>query len=233
MGCVGLALLAHAAGLLLMPSLFILLLMQGNESKRLHERIKRILQARIIVPFTLLIILPYAMAMSPFILRGDYGNATGGGDHIAFVLLKNIDYAHRASEYINYDMFSLWHLTDIISALIVGGTAILPLILISLIIRLCSKAAFSRQESQALWVLGTAAASCGLIPIFWNHDYGMWGDWNIATTYLFPLHIFAWIFFLFSARRFDRDFRYSLGVVLPLLITQFVGLLGLALQFYG
>jgi hypothetical protein len=233
MGFMGLALLSHAAGLLLMPGLVVLLLVQEGETKQLRMKLKRIVQAKIALPFILLIVLPFVLALFPYFFRGALGDAAGGGDHIPFVLLKNVDYAQRPSVYINYDMLSLWHLTDVLSTFIVGATTSMPLILVSVILRHRSKEPFPMQESQALWLLGTTAVSCGLIPIIWNHDYGMWGDWNIATTYLFPLHVFSWVLFLFSARRFERDFRYYFGLVIPLLITQWVGLLGLALQFYG
>ena len=233
MGTIGLALLSHAAGLLLMPALFALLLVREGAAVGLCTRLKALMRADRVIPFMLLVVLPFLLALFPYFFRGAPGDAVGGGDHIPFVLLKNVDYAHRPSEYINYDMFSFWHLTDILSAFIAGAPTSLPLLLVSAILRARAKEALPAQERQALWLLGTAAVSCTLIPIIWNHDYGIWGDWNIATTYLFPLHAFSWVLFLFSARRFKRDFRYYFGLVIPLLITQGIGLLGLALQFYG
>lgn len=78
-------------------------------------------------------------------------------------------------------------------------------------------------------ILGLSALATASIPILWNHDFGMWGDWNLSATYLFPLNIFAWIIFVFTLRKHQSKKKFN--TIAQLILIQALILLGLYLQF--
>jgi hypothetical protein len=232
----GLAVTAHGAGVLLLPSAALLL---ADVFTRPQPDL-RALARRALAPasvagglgFVALVLLPFWLVVArPFYARGDFGNAAGGGDHIQWVPLS-VDYAHRPSEWVYYSLLSRGHLADLASAVFVSAPFALPLSVAAAGLRLVGGGSLDHDERAVLTLLATAAAACGVIPVFWNHDFGMWGDWNLAATYLFPAHVAAWVAFVVASRRFERPLSFYLGVAAPVLLAQGLAWLGLLAQLY-
>lgn len=232
MAGLSIAMMAHAAGILLLPSLAILIITKELEKISFASLLKLMRQPKILTIFFILIVLPYLLVIViPFYAKGNFGYVMGG-DEIAFVPLHSIDYSHRPAAHVYYDMFSFWHASDILSAFIVGAPAVMILIPAALAFLAFCKPALSSSEKSIVWFLGASALTCALVPIFWNHDFGMWGDWNLATTYIFPLNLFSWSTFLIVSRKFLSSSELYYRAFLPLLTIQIIGALGILLQFY-
>lgn len=231
MAGLSIAMMSHAAGILLLPSLAVLIINKELKKISFAGLLKLIQQPKILVIFFILVILPYLLVIIiPYYAKGNLGYAMGG-DEIAFVPWHSINYSHRPAAHVYYDMFSFWHATDILSAFIVGSPAVMILIPVLAFMAFC-KPALSSSERSIVWFLGASALTCILVPLFWNHDFGMWGDWNLATTYIFPLNLFTWSTFLIVSRNPINGAELYYRAYLPLLTIQIIGTLGILLQFY-
>ena len=82
----------------------------------------------------------------------------------------------------------------------------------------------------SLMVMG--AAACLAVPLVWNHDFGIWGDWNLAVCFLFPLNFLSWAIFVYATRGILREPLPRLCVTLPLVGAQLVLAFGILFQFY-
>jgi hypothetical protein len=224
-GAVGLACIAHGAGVLLLPSLAVLLTSPGGFLKRLRRLVSGDVQLMgwiaVGLPFLLIVV-------GPFYSRGDLGNGDGGADHILFVPM-HFDYSQPVSGMVYYAMFSWWHLLEISNAVWLTASAAAPLLVAGLLLK--RREPLSPEARRMIQALGVATLSCAVIPLAWNHDYGMWGDWNIATCYLFPLNVVGWVLFVTLARPYVRSARFYVGTVAPLVVIQLGAALGLYLQF--
>ncbi|MDB4977457.1 MAG: hypothetical protein JWN48_5798 [Myxococcaceae bacterium] len=228
------ATMAHGAGLLLLPSAAFLLADLTALGRRGPLRVlgESLRAENVALVFTMLLVPHLLIVVVPFHLRGMHGNAAGGGDGIMFVP-ATIDYAQRASAWVYYARFTRWHLADVANALWISAPLALPLLGVAFAQRIFGRFRFTWGESRLLALLGTAAALSAIIPLLWNHDFGVWGDWNLSATYLLPLNALAWLAFVYASRRRRRGVHFYVTVGLPLLIAQATATLGIAAQLYG
>lgn len=213
----GLATIAHGAGPLALPSVAAL----AFTGARLDRR--RIVHHATL--FVCCVVVPFVFVVAPRWLLDDMGNADGGGDHIRFVPTE-IDWSDPPSRMVYYTLLSRLHLADLGNALLVGAPIALPVLLGLL------AAGRHARPSATVVMLIVAALFTAVIPVFWNHDFGMWGDWNLATTYLFPLHALSWVWWVQTLERCDAGPRATGIAVFALGAVQMVGLVGLGLQLY-
>jgi len=214
----------HVAGILLIPSCGVLMIDKKNGT--IIAKFKSIFKKKKLVLFFLLVLLPYILILAPFLLVGNYGNMAGGGDGVMFVPLA-IDCVNK-SKYVYYSMFSMLHFADIMSAILIAAPMSIPLILASVFVKLKCSVKFSYKEGKVIQLLALAAAGCALVPLIWNHDFGMWGDWNLATCYLFPLNIFAWVFFMMVMRQCKQGGNYTYtGIATSSIFIQMITALGI------
>jgi hypothetical protein len=229
MACSSLAFLSHAAGILLIPACAVVVMNRFDGRWEHFPWISaKVLSLRRIVLGIMIVLLPYfSLLVQPFFFAGNFGNITGGADQIMFVPLR-VDYAHPASPLVSYSLFSLWHLADIVSAVLIAAPLSVPLLAAAFGLLLNRRLELSLVEKRYLLLLGVAAAGCLSVPLLWNHDFGMWGDWNLAATYLFPLNCFAWVAFTTVSRHAAADGGRELLV--PLLLVQAAYATGMVLQ---
>jgi hypothetical protein len=79
-------------------------------------------------------------------------------------------------------------------------------------------------------LLAAAGASVFMIGV-WDFDFGIWGDWNIASCYLMPLTMLGWTAFTMAARGGEARGLF-VGLAVPMLLVQGLLALGIVLQFY-
>jgi hypothetical protein len=225
------ALLAHGAGCALIPAALLLAAAGNPEEKGTLFRFNRnVISAKRIIAIVAIILIPYyQFLVEPFFMRGNFGNITGGADGIMFVPFT-FDYANPVSPLVSYSMFSFWHLADITSAFVVAAPLSIPIAAVSAWSFYSRRHEYSRRERQFLGVLAVTALASLLVPLTWNHDWGMWGDWNIAAAYLFPLNCFAWVAFIAVHRPIGFSRRDIWGIALPLVLVQALFALGLVVQ---
>jgi hypothetical protein len=238
--CFSAAVLAHGGGCVLFPACFVLAATDpgtsslnfpgpGNSLFRFSRNFRSV---RRLGAIFLIVIVPYfSLMVEPFFLHGDFGNMNGGADGIMLVPFR-YDYLHPVSPLVSYSMISLWHLADICSAIFIAAPLAFPLLLAVSWSFWKTRPSVTMVEKRFLLILGLAAGSALSIPLLWNHDWGMWGDWNIAATYLFPLNCFAWVAFMVVHRSNGFSRRDLLGLLLPLLLVQSFSALGILLQLY-
>jgi hypothetical protein len=227
------ALLAHAAGVLLLPALAFLLMKKfDGKPSSIIPGVTSLFSRRTIGLVFFLIVIPYVLfVVQPFYLQNDFGNAVGGADGIMFVPFR-IDSLHPVSQYVHYSMFSTGHFFDILSSVILAVPTTILLIIGSWYLIRRRNISLTVSERHILWVTGAGAFFCGLIPLLWNHDFGMWGDWNIAVTYLFPLNLFAWILFTTVLNKCSFHPSRTYRLLLTLIGIQAILCLGILLQLY-
>jgi len=228
-----LAFLFHAAGILLIPACFVFMMDSFNGTLRGFPWLSRTaIGLRHVLIIVGIVILPYFyMLVQPFFLQGSFGNITGGADHIMFVPLS-FDYLHPVSPLISYSLFSCWHLADIFSAMFVTAPLSIVLLAAGIYTMWRCHIILTIAEWRNLLFLGLAAAGCLSVPLFWNHDFTMWGDWNLAGTYLFPFGFFAWVMCLTVFRHTDLSRNDFLRLFLPLLFVQAVSAIGIIGQMF-
>ncbi len=154
-----------------------------------------------IVRITLAVILPLAAFVAwRYAVHENLGDIAGGSDHGMFVPFSNdgVGLGHRNRPF--YSFFSWLHLVDILSAYLLACPLSLGLISLACWMKKKMHAVFSEPDSRFLLILGLCAASCLVIPVLWHFDFTAYGDWNITSTYLFPLNAFAWIYFIYALR---------------------------------
>ncbi len=228
-----LAFLFHAAGVVLIPACVVLLMDSfDGEWSNFPWLSRRIIGLRHGIVIAAIIILPYFyMLVQPFFLQGNFGNITGGADHIMFVPLS-FDYAHPISPLISYSMFSFWHLADIFSTMFVAAPLSIFLIAAGLYTLRKCRIVLTVAERRNLLFLALSAAGCLSVPLFWNHDFTMWGDWNLAGTYLFPFGFFSWVMCLTVFRHTDLSRNDFIRLFLPLLFVQAASAIGIMGQLF-
>jgi hypothetical protein len=179
-----------------------------------------------------------ASTVLPYWVPDRWGNAAGGGDGIAWVPAE-VDPAARPSRFVHYARFSRWHLAELLSS-VAAVAPLLPVLAPSLVPRVaCSRwrrgrdAGVRPAAKATLTVVGVAAVFMAAIPLLWNHDFGMWGDWNLAACYLWPAHALGWVALGAVARETARGPGFYLGVALPLLGVQMLATAGLGGQLFA
>jgi hypothetical protein len=214
-----LALLSHAAGILLLPSAVVLLLGESAGSACTWPGLlRRACSVRNAGLVGAVVLLPYLLVVAlPFYAQGEFGNIPGGGDSIMLVPWR-CDPAHPPSEYVYYAMFSGWHLADLLSALLVAAPGALPLAICGGY--LLRGARLPAEDRWWLRLLAAAAGPCLLVPLLWNHDFGLRGDWNLAACYLFPLNVWAWSLFAAASRPWHTTAGFGRQIILPALLVQ-------------
>ena len=225
-------LLAHAAGLVMSAAYLLTLIFFYFSSAAFHAGRHWLgYVVKNAVLFIVLVLIPvYELVLAPFFFRGVYGNTTGGGDGIMFV---PISYDTPPSVFTHYKMFSWLHAVDIFNSMACSA----PLVFLAppaawFILREArQRSAWRDPWLQFLLVILCAGACALAVPLIWQFDFGMWGDWNLAATYLFPLHMFVWtaILHLYHARRMEGAL---LSPGLPLIACQVVLALGMLCQLY-
>jgi hypothetical protein len=228
--CMGVLLSAHAAGVALLPSLGVLwVALWFREDHHGDAPRHRLLSLRNVAGALLGALLPWLVFVWwPFGRLGNFGNSAGGADAYRFVPW-DIEAARQTSSYVYYAMLSRLHAVDVLAAAVAACPFALLLLFAALVLR--RRAAGQRRAVHA--VFGTAAAGCTAVVLLWDFDFGMWGDWNIVTCYLLPLHLASWLAFddalqqntvAVSTRRWLLD--------VPLVVAQIALGLGLWLQFH-
>ncbi len=212
-----LAVMAHGAGALLLPSAA---LMVAPRARLWGPRV-----VRHVALFAVCLVVPFLFIIAPRWLGNDLGNADGGGDHVRFVQ-ADFDRVHPPSPVLYYARFEALHWADLGNALFVAAP-LMPLLLLAL-----PWAGRAARPSAAVRALALAALFSFVIPLLWNHDFGMWGDWNLAATYLFPMHLTSWVWLVQTLERAPRDDRSWSLIAASALSLQLAGLAGLALQLY-
>lgn len=213
----GFAAMAHGAGALLLPSAAA---MVAPRARLLGPRVQQH-----VTLFVVCVLLPFLVVVAPRWLSNDLGNADGGGDAIRFVPL-DFDRVNPPSPVLYYGLFEALHFIDLGNALWVSA----PIVLLVLLgLPLAGRAA---RPTPLVVLLAIAALFALVIPLAWNHDFGMWGDWNLASTYLFPLHVVSWVWLVQTLERFPLD-RRVVAVSTALMALQLAGLAGLMLQLYA
>lgn len=231
-GTAGLASLAHGGGIFVLPALAyifnkVFILATAETKPKVKSGVKPYLLPALIFFFTVLV--PYFIANGTSYIGGDYGNLKGGGDGIMFVPWKYPP-GPTKSPFLYYTLFSPAHLFDIAGVLTVGAPFSLPLCIATVLLVFSKTRKWSDFERRLAITLGIAAAPCIAVPLIWHHDYGMWGDWNIACCYLFPFHLFSWYIFVTTSRTaFPADKGY-LRLLFTLAVTQLFLALGLYFQ---
>ena len=190
------------------------------------------LSVRTVLGLALGVALPWLLIVwLPFYRQGDFGNSTGGADAWRFVPW-DASSARQTSQYIYYSMLSRLHLADITAALLAAAPLALPQIFGALVLRRRAGVHWNRQHDGLHLVLAVAAVACASVVIVWDFDFGMWGDWNIATCYLMPLHIYAWVVFFDAIRQLPQRRPLWLGVVSPMVVVQAALAVGMWMQFH-
>lgn len=212
----GVAVISHGAGALLGPSA--LFLLATSRGRRLAH----------FVGGWVLVVLPVALVVLPRWLDGDIGNANGGADSTRFVPME-FDVHDRPSEFVYYGLFDWLHLVDLANAVLLAAPALVPALAVALFGGPPARAVL---RSRAVQLLAVASVGCLVIPIFWNHDFGMWGDWNLASAYLFPTHVLSWVLLARTITAVAPSRALYAACVLPPLVIQTLGALGIALQLY-
>jgi hypothetical protein len=225
------AVTAHGAGLLLLPSLALLVVAPfGAPPGSKWARWKPLVSGQSVSLFIALVVAPIlAISVLPYFPVKNLGNMTGGGDDVMLVPLT-INYAHRDGGY--YPFVSWWHFLDIANAMWIAAPFAVPLLVGAAAVKRRCRIRLSAAEAHALAFIAAAAAFCLFIPVAWNHDFGMWGDWNIAVCYLFPLNALAWLSAIIVLRRFRLRAGHWLGMLAPLVLVQAACAVGLMALLY-
>jgi hypothetical protein len=227
------AAMAHAGGLLLLPSCLPLLMWEPRASGAGARRSwTRVFSRRNFLALTWLLIVPfYLVVVMPYWGQGKLGNLVGGGDKIPFVPL-HVDYLHSVSPNVYYSMFSIWHLADLANCFLLFATATIPLLALLYLARPENSPEGGDAGERAIHLqLGIATVVTLLIPLFWRDAFGMWGDWNINATYLFPLNLFAWTLFVERLGRPGGRVGALLAAGMPWICLQVLLLCGFLAQF--
>jgi hypothetical protein len=224
--------MAHGAAALMLPAFlyFLVAARRGAEGDR-GRPLYRAFPALVALCALVLVVVPlYLFVAEPYYLRGDFGNLRGGGDRIMFVPWTLIPRVPK-SRLVYYSMLSWRHLAEVFSAFLVAAPLGVPFVAAGALFRSRGRR-FGPYEGRLLRLLALAAAFCLAVPLLWNHDYGIWGDWNLAATFLFPLNLFAWCLLVVASRGVFADEASRLGFMLSLVAAQLVMAFGILFQLY-
>lgn len=228
-----LAFMAHGAGALALPAFIYFLVVARRGAEAGPGRwLYRAFPALVVLLSLLLVVVPYYLVLAePFYFRGDFGNLSGGGDRIMFVPWKLVPGLPK-SRLVYYSMFSPHHLAEIFSAFLVAAPLSVPFIAAGATFILRRGRRYDAYEKRVLRLLALAAAAALAVPLLWNHDYGIWGDWNLAACFLYPLNLFSWCFLVAATRGFFAANASRFRFMLSLAAAQLVMAFGLLFQFY-
>ena len=223
------ACLAHGAGILLVPAAAIAFWDRARAEKVVGPAgfADRWWQ----VAALLVVAVPYALVLVwPRYMKHQFGNLLGGGDGIMFVPFE-FDEALRFNPYVSYAMFSRWHAMDIVSSLLIASPFLLGLgaVVFAFVAKYWN--AIDLPNQRLLLIFAMAAGACSAVPLIWNHDFGMWGDWNLAACYWFPSNLLFWTAVVIVHRRLGASWQRFVRVGVPAVIVQAVLGLGILLQF--
>jgi len=228
--CMGIVLCSHAAGIALLPALAVLWVLLWKHQRQDRDVGRPLLSARNIAGAAVGIVLPWAtLVWWPFVRLGRFGNAAGGADAFRFVPW-DAETARLASPYIYYDMLSPRHAADLFAAIVAGAPFAVALLVTALVWRKNAAADAARDGLHLVFLV--AALGCASVVALWDFDFGMWGDWNIATCYLVPLHVAGWTacLDLLPRNRDDSTLRWSF--VVPIIVVQAALAFGMWKQFH-
>lgn len=229
----GILLSAHAAGVAFLPALVMLWIVVGRQERRHRvDRNRRLVSWRHGLPALLAAWTPWLVFVWwPFTRLGNLGNSAGGADTFRFVPW-DVETARQSSSYVYYGMLSGLHALDVSAALLAACPFALLLLVAAAVLR--RRAGGHGDEAQAAIaaVLRLAALGCAAVVLLWDFDFGMWGDWNIVTCYLVPLHLCAWVEFDEALHRSVPAEWSRWMLVVPLVVTQVALGLGLWLQLH-
>ncbi len=229
-GAVCLAMLAHGAGVVLLPAtaLLVCLVDRGKVGLR---RLLVLKDPRIALGFVAIVLVPYFLLfVRPFVLNRSFAvdNLHGGADRFNFVPW-HYESARAVSRYVYYSMLSWRHGLDIGMGFLVAAPLAVPMALVACVLRPPGKFQPGAPEREMFMVAVLAAAAAVSIPLLWQMDFGGWGDWNIVTAYLYPLQFLGWYAMLLARRNGPMPTR---AVLVPALIVQIAMWTGLWLQLY-
>ncbi|UJR83549.1 hypothetical protein [Sandaracinus amylolyticus] len=208
----GIALASHAACVSLLPSVLFLHLRPGRGLRASTSWI--LVLALTLVPWL-------ASAVLPHYARGDLGNIEGGGDARRFLPLE-FDPLHPPSITIYYALLSRLHRIELANAWAMGALAA-PFLALAWIPGRVGARTDAFGVRRALFLLAAASGALSVV-IFWSFDFGLYGDWNIVTAYLLPLHVLGWTL-VPSLTREPLSWSGS-ALYAPLLIAQIAMLAG-------
>jgi hypothetical protein len=177
-----------------------------------------------VVPFVLLVVLP-------FYVHGNFGNVMGGADRYRFVPWS-YDQARLVSNNVYYGMLSRLHFDDVASAFWIAAPLAIPQSAAAGWLLWTRRVRLPAEEMGLLFVLLVAAAASTGMVLVWQFDFGIWGDWNIASCYLMPLALLGWTAFTCVARRAETGGLF-LGLGVPMLVVQALLALGIILQLHA
>jgi hypothetical protein len=225
--------MSHGAGVLILPAFIYFLATAGRGAERDRGGpLYRAFPALVALFSLLLVAAPYYILVAkPFYLQGDFGNVGGGGDGIMLVPWKVVRGLPK-SRLVYYSMLSRHHLAEIFSAFLVAAPLSVPFIASGTAFIFKRGRRFNAYEKQVLRVLALASASCLAVPLLWNHDYGMWGDWNLAACFLYPLNLFSWCLLVVATRGVFSDGTSRFYFMLSLVAAQLVMAFGMLFQLY-
>jgi hypothetical protein len=231
--CMGVVLSAHAAGVALLPALVTLwVVLWRREARHDSERPRRLLSARNLGGALLGGLGPWLLFVWwPFLRLGNFGNSAGGADRFRFVPW-DVDAARQASAYVYYAMLSRLHALDVTAALVAACPFALLLLFSVAVLRRRAGAEEARIPLEPHLVFLMAGLGGGAVALLWDFDFGMWGDWNIVTCYLLPLHVASWLLFHDTLRHGADPGRARWLLSVPLVIAQVALGLGMWLQFH-
>lgn len=232
-GCLGIVVCSHAAGVALLPSLLALWwALTWQAGHRPAPLLRSLLSRRNLFGAALGVALPWLLIVwLPFYRQGHFGNSTGGADAFRFVPW-DVASARQTSQYVYYSMLSRLHLLDFTAAMLAAAPLAVPQIISAGVLRRRAGNQWNTQHDGLHLVLASAALACTSVVLLWDFDFGMWGDWNIATCYLVPLQVYAWVVFFDAIRQLPQRRRLWLGVFAPMIVVQAALALGMWMQFH-
>lgn len=175
----------------------------------------------VLVPFVFFVVGLYYM-------KGNFGNATGGGDHSMFVPFY-VDYL-SGSLRPYYSFFSYFHFSEIISSIVLSSPMFF--VVFAYFLRFRSKMNFLLNDDYPVLVfLSLLAIGTAIVPVFWHFDFGAFGDWNLVTTYFFPLNVLSFYLFVVFLRKVNEKSLLSKFSVFCFLFVQYSIVAGL-LRFF-
>lgn len=233
---VSIAMLAHGAGLVLLPATVLLVVMIDREKKGFRRLL--VLKDRwIAAGFVAIVVVPYYLLFfRPFIIDRDgyLGNLRGGADQFNFVPW-NYEFARAVSSYVYYSMISRDHALDIGMGLLVGAPLAVPMSITAICLGYASVRSlrplrpFGPFDREMLMTIVITAISAASVPLFckWISAAGATGTLSPPIYTRFSL----WAGFLIVMARRRRPVPVR-SILVPALFVQIAMWMGLILQFY-
>jgi hypothetical protein len=129
-------------------------------------------------------------------------------------------------------MISKLHLFDIISGILVAAPLSFVMIAAAGWLAWRARARWDAADGWMALVTGAAASGGLFLVMVWHFDFAIWGDWNIATAYLFPLNLLGWVALMPALRLTNRTRGLYIGLLAPMLAVQAFLAFGILMQLY-